>query len=164
MKLRISKLLFITAIACLATLSTASELQAHPTCSDSSLNGSFAFTLTGTNFGAGVSFALVGRFTADGSGLFSGTGTESVSGTIGHVAFKGSYKVDPDCSGSATLTFQGGGNALLDFVIADDGKQVQLIDADEGTLETGFARKIVSQDRGNLTAVVPEDSVIPAPR
>jgi hypothetical protein len=129
----------VFAILLLVTLGGACS-QAQGVCTDRSLRGDFGFTLTGTNFAIGQ-FAFVGGFSADGDGNFKGSGTESVVGHIYRgVPFAGTYTVNEDCSGSATLIFTGGTEAKLDFVLVGHGSEVFLIDSDEGVSETGTAK------------------------
>lgn len=109
------------------------------TCTAASINGGYAFRMTGTNTAQNVSFAIVGRFMSDGQGKFTGFATQSVQGKPQKVTFEGKYTVSSDCSGSSKLVFQNGVNSNLDFVIADDGARVEFIDSDAGTLETGTA-------------------------
>lgn len=126
-------------------------------CSLGSLAGAYGFTLAGTNVGLGVQFAIGGRFTADGEGKFHGNGTESVSGQVFRTSFTGTYEIDAECTGSATLTFEGGDNAHLDFVLVSSGDEVMLIDSDSGTVETGVAKKQFPQhpDKKTTRLIVP---------
>lgn len=125
-----------------AGIGSAAAQPQEETCSASALSGAYGFSITGTNYASDVSWALVGRFSADGVGVFDGSGTQSVKGKIGRVKFTGKYEVRADCSGSATLQFIGGPPAALDFVVVDNGQEVHLIVADQGTLETGVAKKV----------------------
>jgi fibronectin-binding autotransporter adhesin len=74
--------------------------------SNASLNGSYAFTLSGTN--AGGAFAVAGSFQANGGGVIT-SGTEDINspGTVGvllNQSLTGTYAVRPDGRGTATLT------------------------------------------------------------
>jgi len=110
-------------------------------CSTESVEGAYGFTVSGTNITANVQFAVTGRFLADGKGHFNGTGTEAVGPNTGHTTFKGTYKVQPDCTGSATFIFANGVTAVLDFVLVEDGDEIFIIDADPGAVETGTAKR-----------------------
>jgi hypothetical protein len=139
-------LVFVTLISGYAI-----SMQAKDKCSNNDLRGSFGFTLTGNNIAAGVQYALTGRFVADGNGHFTGGATQSVSGAIGRFKFQGAYSVTPDCSGTAVLDFgDGGATANLDFVLANDGKDVFIIDSNNGTVETGIAKKQFVHRRGGV--------------
>ena len=114
---------------------------AQTACSTESVEGAYGFTVSGTNITANVQFAVTGRFLTDGKGHFTGTGTEAAGANTGHTTFKGTYKVQPDCTGSATFLFANGVTAVLDFVLVDDGDEIFIIDADPGAVETGTAKK-----------------------
>jgi len=111
-------------------------------CTNADLNGSFGFSISGSNVALGVPFALLGTFSADGQGKFKGNGTESVKGEITQLQFDGTYHVSTDCSGTAVLTFVGGIQTTLGFVIVDNGKEVLLMDTEPGAVETGSAKRI----------------------
>lgn len=73
--------------------------------SNASLNGSFSFTLSGTN--AGGVFAVAGSFQANGNGVIT-SGTEDINspGTVGvlqNQPVTGTYAMRPDGRGVATL-------------------------------------------------------------
>jgi hypothetical protein len=126
---------------CLGAAATAVEAS-DDLCSLATLSGPYGFSINGTNYASDVSWAFVGQFSADGAGEFQGTGTQSVKGKIGRVRFTGKYNVSTDCSGSAKLQFTGGPAAMIDFVIVNDGQELHLIVADQGTLETGVAKRV----------------------
>lgn len=111
-------------------------------CSNRSLEGSFGFTISGTNAVAGP-FAIVGSFDVDGRGNISGAGTEAIVAVIGpNQAFTGTYNVDTNCKGTALLTFTDSGlQTHLSFVLVDDGKEAMIIVTDRGTVEFGAAKK-----------------------
>jgi hypothetical protein len=73
---------------------------------NASLNGSYAFTLSGTN--AGSVFAVAGNFQANGGGLIT-SGVEDINspatvGVLTNQPITGSYAVRADGRGTATLT------------------------------------------------------------
>jgi len=121
-----------------------------PRCSNSSLSGGYGFTVNGTNPTSGP-YSLVGRFVADGQGVVTGSGAQAVNGSISRPTFTGTYTINPDCTGTANLTFDFGGTAPLDFVIVDDGKQVEIIVAGangvRGENEVGTATRQFNKPR-----------------
>jgi hypothetical protein len=120
-------------------VSLMANAQAQP-CSNGTFNGSFGFTNTGTIVGVG-DFAAVGLLSADGQGNLGGSITRSVNGVISRLTFTGTYSVNLDCTGSATLTFSSGQIVHRDFVIVDDGKEVRGISTDSGTVVIVNLRK-----------------------
>ena len=117
-------------------------------CSNADLKGGFGFVIAGTNLPTGP-FAFMGRFVADGAGNLTGSATEQATfGVFRNVPFAAIYTVNPDCSGRAILTFttsENHGQAQLDFVLVDDGKEILFIDSDRGSIETGSAKKQFSR-------------------
>ena len=118
-----------------------SSCLAAQTCSTESLKGAYGFSVKGTNVVANVQFAITGRFESDGEGHFAGAGSESVSGSVFHTAFQGTYEINADCTGSAILQFSNNVAAHLEFVLVDDAAEILIIDTDQGTIETGVAKK-----------------------
>jgi hypothetical protein len=121
--------------------SCVSYAAAQDQCSSQTLKGGYGFSVTGTNTELNVQFAIMGRFLADGAGHFTGKATQSVAGHVDHTTFQGAYIVNADCSGTALFQFQSGVSATLDFVLAKEGTEVYIMDADNGTIETGTAKK-----------------------
>lgn len=93
--------------------------------SDKNLNGTYVFSSSGTD-GAGYPYAVVGAFTANGSGGISGgtldlndqyLGAQQPNVAIGS---NSSYSVGQDGRGQATLVNSSGfGTITLDFVLQD---------------------------------------------
>lgn len=115
-------------------------------CSDATLRGSFGYTSTGTLLEAFVPppyagpFAEVGRQTFDGKGKTDATATLSANGNIMKVTIEGTYKVNPDCTGSMTLV-SSLGTSHADFVIDDDGAELRAIFTESGVVESRVYRK-----------------------
>jgi len=114
-------------------------------CSNASLTGTFAYTLTETVIAppaiAGPS-AEVGTQTFDGKGATTGTATLSANGTIFQLTFAGTYTVNPDCTG--TFTLQIAGTPITQhvfFVIDDSGAEFRAIETDAGFVGTRIARR-----------------------
>ena len=123
-------------------------------CSNATLRGSFGYTSTGTLLPSFVPppfagpFAEVGRQTFDGKGNTNATGTLSANGNIfSRVTFEGTYTVNPDCTGSMTLS-SSLGVSHADFVIDDDGTELRLLFTDSGVVES---RVYSRQFRGGRT-------------
>jgi hypothetical protein len=138
-------------IACLVLLATGNyaHAQSEDACTAQSIQGGYGFRVTGDNVALGAKFAIVGRFAADGQGHFEGIATESVSGQVGRTTFIGAYIVNADCTGAARFLFPNGVAATLDFVIVENGKEVLIIDSDQGTVESGVAKKQVVSHKPN---------------
>jgi hypothetical protein len=105
-------------------------------CTNATLQGNYGFLVTGTT--AGNPIAIGGQISADGNGVIAGMETVSNNGAItDSAAVTGTYKIGSNCAGTATITQQGGVTANYNLVVA--GGKVQLLGADVGTVESGFA-------------------------
>jgi hypothetical protein len=135
---------FGIALAILFLQSTVPSVEAQDhQCSNATLDGSFGFAGTGTIFNPSASlFAQVGRQTFDGNGNTGATATTSINGASFPVTIKGTYAVNPDCTGSLTLNVSPVDITVhADFVIAIDGAEFQAIVTDSGSVVTYVAKK-----------------------
>ena len=115
-------------------------------CSNATLQGTFAYTSTGF-ITAPPAFA--GPFAEAGTQIFDGKGgttaavTLSQNGNILPVTIKGTYTVNPDCTGTFTLQV-----SPIDvtvhvlFVIDDSGNGFQAIETDAGLVITRVGRRL----------------------
>ena len=124
----------ITAIVNAQTVGSAS------TCTNASISGSYGYTLSGwifTSTGGEYPFADFGTLTSNEKGSFSGTSTFSFDGTIQAPTVTGTYSVNSNCTGTATLKDSAGDVIVLSLVIADNGQSIQLVESDQGTVVSG---------------------------
>ena len=149
-----TSLAIVSAVAFLLGIVPMAQATEHRECSNATLRGSFGYTSTGTLLPSFVPpplagpFGEVGRQTFDGRGNTEATGTLSANGNVlSKVTFEGTYAVNPDCTGSMTLS-SSLGVSHADLVIDDDGAELRLIFTDSGVVETRVYRK---QFRGGST-------------
>jgi hypothetical protein len=120
--------------------------QGSPTCTNGGVKGSFGFETTGV-FLAGApatAAAFIGelKLTVDpsGEGVISGHVAASEDGTFLTFAEEpvtGSYRVDTDCRGRATITPKGLPEMHFGLVIVDGGKEMLAIETDADTVVSG---------------------------
>ena len=104
MQHRIAGLFVLALIA-----SMAAPAHAAGPCSLARAAGKWSFTDNGTVIGVGPRTA-VGTLTLDASGNVSnGVATSSLNGAIADETFSGTYTVNPDCSGTISVTISSGG-------------------------------------------------------
>jgi len=109
-------------------------------CTNASLKGTFSHIATGfitappTMAGP---FAGVGTDIFDGNGGITGTASLSVNGNIVPATAPGTYKVNPDCTGTYTIP----GVTTLFFVIDDGGNEVKAVCTDPGVVITHIFRR-----------------------
>jgi len=130
-----------------ATSSGFGVKQGTPTCTNAGVEGRFGFETTGMLLvGAGVTgpVAFIGELkfkdNTSGDGKISGHIAGSEDGTI--LTFTdepvtGSYKVDKDCRGTATITPKGQPEMHFSFVVVDCGKELLAIETDADAAVSG---------------------------
>ena len=93
----------LSLVASVALLSVASAVQAHG-CTVSDAAGRYGYTSTGTIVNPSVGpFTAVGYITFTETETLSGAQTASIAGNLVEETFQGTFTVNPDCTGSATV-------------------------------------------------------------
>lgn len=136
----ISRGVLLAVALCMMSLAAFSQVQKP--CSNADLKGDYGFSFHGTNLGLKVEMLMVGKINADGQGNFKGIESQSVNGKVAHGPFTGTYVVNPDCTGSAEISFVPPNVEKVDFVLVDDGDEVFMIDVGGNTLESGDAKRL----------------------
>lgn len=120
--------------------------------SDANLSGGYAFTDSGETLGSpSTKFNEAGVLTFDGAGRFSGNSTMNNGGRICAAIVTGTYRVNPDGSGSAMViqtpdaASAAGGCTTVFFPAAlglsGGGTQVQFIEVSTSEILMGSALK-----------------------
>jgi len=113
-------------------------------CTAETLRGTFANSGSGftTSPPAAGPFTGVLAETYDGKGGVTSAGTISVNGTAIPVTGKGTYTVNPDCSGSYTVQLSPiGATGHYFFVILDSGNGFAFVCTDPGFVFSGTSRR-----------------------
>jgi hypothetical protein len=119
--------------------------QGSPTCANAGVQGSFGFETTGVFLAGAPATGWVGfigglKFMVDssGKGVISGhvTGSEGDT-TLTFAPVTGSYKVDTDCTGTATIKLKGQPDMHFSLVVVDGGKEMLAVETDEDTVVSG---------------------------
>jgi hypothetical protein len=134
-----AKALTIVAVFALALTAAPTAKAADSGCSNASLRGTYSDQDTGTIVGVGP-FAGVNVDSFDGQGNITISGVSSVNGNVSPGVETGTYQVNPDCTGTYTVT---GGGLTIDgfFVIDQAGNELQIVITDPGTVINCVARK-----------------------
>jgi hypothetical protein len=89
---------------------------------DASVAGDWGYTKTGTLFlptGAAVPFATMGKLTLEADGTLSGVNTGSVNGAVSNDLLSGTFQINSDCTGTATIEVHDqSGNLLRTLAMA----------------------------------------------
>lgn len=129
----------IVAVFALALTAGPTAKAADFHCSNATLSGTYSDQDTGTIVGVGP-FAGVNVDSFDGKGNITISGMSSLNGSVGPGVETGTYHVNPDCTGTYTVT---GGGLTIDafFVIDQAGNELQIVITDPGTVISCVARK-----------------------
>jgi len=128
--------------------------QGSPTCTNATVQGSFGFETTGV-FLAGAPatrwVAFIGelklRVNPSGEGVISGdmAGSEGDT-TLTFAPVTGTYSVNSDCTGTATITPKGQSALNFSFVVVDCGKQMLAVETDADTVVSGALQRRFEQE------------------
>jgi hypothetical protein len=135
----------ITAATAIALGIAPAAQAADKGCSNTILLGTFAYRISGFIIAPPAEagpFASVGTQIFDGNGGTTATAWVSQNGNIVPVTIKGTYTVNPDCTGSFTLQISPVGLTTHTFFAIDDSwAEFQAIQTDPGVVVTGIARR-----------------------
>ena len=135
-----AKALTIIAVFTLALIAGSEAKAASRGCSNATLHGTYSDSDTGTILGAGL-FVGVNLDTFDGKGNLTVSGMSSVNGSVSALAANGTYTVNPDCTGTYTVSDAFGDTFDAFFVIDQGGNELQIVITDPGTVINCVARK-----------------------
>lgn len=109
----------LLAIATLIVLTMTPKLYAAR-CSTAASAGEWAYTYTGTILtpSGALPVASVGHFTADAAGNLVGSQSRSVAGSSGAEDINGTFNVNKDCTGTATINVLVNGQVQRTAVLA----------------------------------------------
>jgi hypothetical protein len=128
----IEKTFAIAAVAAIALGIVPAAKADDKGCTNAILKGTFAHTATGFEIAppaiAGP-IAGVGVDTFDGKGGVTTSATVSLNGNSVPITATGTYKVNPDCTGTYVIP-----GTTLFFVIADSGNEIHAICIDSGVV------------------------------
>ena len=111
---------------------------ASAACGAGSLQGQYIFTGRGfiESVEPGIQRMHYGIFVFDGAGKFAGKQSSSRGGKIGREKLRGTYTLDPDCSGTMNFgsILKPGTEIHWDLYVSEDHKRGNLIRMDEGNM------------------------------
>jgi hypothetical protein len=147
MKFRFSPLLLTLALA------MSSTLMAHAgACSNSTIQGTYAFTIHGQVFLPNGSRLLIdglAKTTFDGKGNLTQVDAVAVNGNVapGWASNTGTYSVNSDCTGTFTVTNGNQSPVHLLMIVAQSGKTIHDMVIDPGYATTAEAERVrIPQD------------------
>lgn len=142
MKSRISLLLSTLALAASSILPTHAAA-----CSNSTIKGTYAFTIHGTIFlpnGSTLLIDGVAKETFDGKGNETQVDAVATNGILppGWRPGSGTYSVNPDCTGTQTIVVEGLPDLHLQFIVAQSGNTIHQVVIDPGIATTAEGERL----------------------
>jgi hypothetical protein len=115
-------------------------------CSRRTLKGTYLYHCAGVRLGDDgqpVHFAFAGKDHYNGDGTMSGVSSLSDNGAISrHVSYRGTYRVNPDCTGSFRTVDEHGVVVNADLFFGRDGEEVTFVLTDPGFVDSGVERRV----------------------
>jgi len=131
MKLNLLRFMYAITLSCMLVSLAPSARAAR--CSPPGVAGNYGFTLSGQVIlpTGPVPIAAVGRATLDADGNVSGTESRSVGGGFADETFAGSYAVNADCTGTATIRFYESGQlvrtSVLSLIFDNNQREIRMV-------------------------------------
>ena len=129
-------------------LAASSTLTAHASgCNNMTIKGAWVQHLQGLIFlPNGTSLVLTGvsKTTYDGLGNSTELDASGVNGNVppGWRTGSGKYTVNPDCTGTETISFPGQADIHAQFVLAQSGNKLHYVNVDPGISLSGEAERV----------------------
>jgi hypothetical protein len=116
-------------------------------CSNSTIRGSYAFTIHGTIFlqnGSTVLLDGLAKQTFDGNGNFTQVDAVAANGNLppGWRPGSGTYSVNPDCTGTQTIVIPGNPEVHVQFIVAQSGNTIHQVVIDPGVAATAEGERV----------------------
>jgi hypothetical protein len=142
MKFRIS--LFLLTLVVVGSQSSTAHASV---CSNSTIRGSYAFTIHGQVFLPDGSTLLIdglAKTTFDGKGNLTQLDAIAVNGNVapGWASNTGTYSVNPDCTGTFTVTNGNQPPVHLQMIVAQSGNTIRDMVIDPGFATTAEAERV----------------------
>ena len=147
MKSRISLLLLTLALAASSTLT------AHASaCSNSTIRGTYAFTIHGTVFlpdGSTLLITGLSKTTFDGAGNITQLDAVAANGNVppGWRRSTGTYSVNPDCTGTSTVSNSPQPPVHLQIIVAQSGNTIHEMAIDPGFATTAEGERVKAPEK-----------------
>jgi hypothetical protein len=143
MKFRIS--LFLLTLVVVGSQSSMADASV---CSNSTIRGTYAFTIHGTLFlpnGPALVVDGIDKVTYDGKGNFTQVDAVATNGILDAQGWRpgtGTYSVNPDCTGTQTIMVSGLPDLHLQFIVAQSGNTIHQIVTDPGFATTAEGERV----------------------
>jgi hypothetical protein len=143
------KRLLCLAVTVLALALITSPIQAAASsCSNATIRGTYAFTLRGQILlpdGSSIVLDGLAKQTFDGRGNFTQVDAVAENGVLapGWRPGSGTYSVNPNCTGTQTISVTGLPDVHLQFIISQSGNKIRQVVTDPGLATTAEGERVV---------------------
>lgn len=143
MKFRISS--FLLTLVMVGSQSSTAHASA---CSNSTIGGTYAFTIRGTLFlpdGSTLVVDGIDKVTFDGKGNFTQVDAVATNGNLAAPGWRpgtGTYSVNPDCTGTQTIVVSDLPDLHLQFIVAQSGNTIHQVVIDPGFATTAEGERV----------------------
>jgi hypothetical protein len=116
-------------------------------CSNSTIRGSYAFTIHGSIFlpdGSTLLIDGIDKISFDGNGNLRQVDAVATNGVLtpGWRHGTGTYSVNPDCTGTQTIVIPGMPDLHLQFIVAQSGNTIHQVVTDPGVATTAEGERV----------------------
>ena len=138
-------MLSLMALIASGVAAVASPASAADQCSLATMKGSYLYAqdgiILGTSPDKNKPFAQVGREYFDGKGGMTGMYSGNFNGAIVRGSYKGTYKINPNCSG--TIAFQDDRKNVYnyDIFVTQNGSEFVFVQIDSNSITAAFERR-----------------------
>jgi hypothetical protein len=130
-------------------MAAASTLTAHASvCSNSTIRGTYAFTIHGQIFlpnGSTLVVDGIDKVTFDGKGNFTQVDAVATNGNLDAPGWRpgtGTYSVNPNCTGTQTIAVKGLPDLHLQLIVAQSGDTIRQVVIDPGFATTAEGERV----------------------
>jgi len=142
------KLRIMLSLLSLLAIGSQSPKALATVCSDSTIRGTYAFTIHGTIFlpdGSTLLLDGIDRVAFDGKGTFTQMDAVATNGRLAAPHWRpgsGTYSVNWDCTGTQTIVVPGMPDLHLQFIVDQSGNTIRQVVVDPGFATTAEGERI----------------------
>ncbi len=137
----------------LVVVGSQSSMAHASACSNSTIRGSYAFTIHGTLFlpdGSTLVVNGIDKVTFDGNGNFTQIDAVATNGRLDAPGWRpgtGTYSVNADCTGTQSIVVPGLPDLHLQFIVAQSGNTIHQVVIDPGFATTAEGERVIAPEK-----------------
>ncbi len=137
----------------LVVVGSQSSMAHASACSNSTIRGSYAFTIHGTLFlpdGSTLVVNGIDKVTFDGNGNLTQIDAVATNGRLDAPGWRpgtGTYSVNADCTGTQSIVVPGLPDLHLQFIVAQSGNTIHQVVIDPGFATTAEGERVIAPEK-----------------